>query len=71
MYVEGRGGYRSHTSKFYYHNPGDSARFLTLIVSSCCGEEHIYDKEKGCISSDDDNYGRRYISRDDGDSRGI
>ena len=66
---EGTGGYRSHTSHYSYHKPGDRGRLLTSSVSSCRVDENVHEKEKGDISFDDGDR-RRNISRDDGDSRG-
>ena len=71
--VEGRGGYRSQTSHSSYNKPGVRGILLTLTVSSRRGEKetkNIHEKEKGDISSNDDDGQRRYRSRGDGESRG-
>ena len=48
-----RGGYRSHTSHYFSHNPDDHGRLLHLSVASCCVHESIHENERGDISGDD------------------
>ena len=64
IYVEKRGGYRSHPSHYSSHNTGDSGRLLTLPIYFKPVEENIHKKDKADISHDDDD-GRRYRSSDE------
>ena len=40
--IEGRGGYRSHTSHYYPHNPIDRGILLTSPVSSHCVDQNVH-----------------------------
>ena len=44
VYVEGRGGYRSHTSHSSFHNPGECVKLLALPISSCCVKKKVHER---------------------------
>ena len=76
--VDGRGGYRSHTSHSYSQNPGGHGILLSLLVSSCPYEDSVHEAERVQYSGNGDERGdmsvkngdeRQFRSCDDSDDR--